>query len=411
LVIPYDKNVPAPRNGSLPLVMLVMFLDVLCYGMTLPLLPLYAQTLGGGVALAGAVASGYAAMQLLSGPLLGALSDRHGRKPVLSACLVGTVLSYAIVASALLSGQPLWPALIVAVLIDGVTGGNLTTAYAYVSDSATPERRAIAIGAASAAFGLGVMAGPALGAALLAPDPSQLWVPGVAACAIAVVNALIGAVLLPESLPADRRAARIDWTPASGFTTLRDLLRGASSLRGLFAAVFFANLAFSGLQANFPLFSAVRFGWSAQQTSLFFAFVGLCAVVTQGGLIRVAQRVCGDRALVLGGLAVLAAGLAAIAAVGRGELLYPAAAVAAIGSGLCLPVLSALLSNALPTDRQGALMGATQTVIALANIAAPLIASAAFAGIAINAPYWIAAGLVGLGFFAAARGLSASQTD
>jgi MFS transporter, DHA1 family, tetracycline resistance protein len=390
--------------------MLVMFLDVLCYGMTLPLLPLYAQSLGGGVALAGAIASGYAGMQLFSGPLLGALSDRHGRKPVLLACLAGTVLSYAIVAGALLSGLPLWSALILAVLIDGITGGNLTTAYAYVSDSSAPERRAIAIGAASAAFGLGVMAGPALGAALLAPEPSRLWVPGLAACAIAIVNALIGTALLPESLTVERRAVRVTWTPASGFTTLLDLLRDAPTLRGLFASVFLANVAFSGLQANFPLFSAARFGWTAQQTSLFFAFVGLCAVATQGGLIRVAQRVYSDRALVLGGLGALTIGLATIAAVTRAEMLYPAAAVAAIGSGLCLPVLSALLSNALPADRQGSLTGGIQTVIALANIAAPLIAAAAFASIALSAPYWIAAGLVGLGFFAAARGLSTSHT-
>lgn len=402
------ENVPAPRNGSLPLVMLVMFLDVLCYGMTLPLLPLYAQTLGGDATLAGLIAAGYAVMQLVSGPLLGALSDRHGRKPVLVACLLGTVVSYAIVAVALLSGLPLWYALVLAVLIDGITGGNLTTAYAYVSDTAAPERRAVALGAAGAAFGFGVMAGPALGAALLSSE-ARLSVPALAAAATAIVNALIGALLLPESLAREQRARQLTWTPASGITTIRDLLRAQPTARWLLSAIFLANVAFAGLQTNFPLFSAARFEWSAQQTSAFFAFVGLCAVVTQGGLIRIAQRLCSDRVLVLGGMLVLAAGLTAVAVAPSGALLFPAAGLAVLGSGLSLPILSAILSTALPADQQGALMGGTQTVIALANIAAPLVAAAAFTMIAVNAPYLVAAGIVLMGFGAATRGLAQAK--
>jgi MFS transporter, DHA1 family, tetracycline resistance protein len=394
------KRRPAPDTPSLSILLLVMFLDVLCYGMTLPLLPLYTQALGGAAAMAGAIAAGYATMQLVSGPLLGALSDQHGRKPVLLVCFAGTVLSYTLVAGSLVSGLPLWPALVVAVLIDGITGGNLSTAYAYISDSSTPERRAVALGTAGAAFGLGIMLGPVLGGTL---STSGLRLPAIIAACIALLNLLISTLWLRESLPSERRAAQLRWTLSSGFDTLRALLREAPGSRGLLAAIFFANLAFAGLQVNFPLFSAARFNWNAQQISYFFAFVGLCAVLTQGLLLRIVRRFMHDHTLALSGLVALALGLLAVALVPSGAALYVAAGIAALGSGVCLPVLSALLSNALPDDRQGALMGGTQTIIALANIGAPLIATAAFTLIAINAPYLTAAGIVLLGLVAAAR--------
>ena len=227
-------------------------MDLLGYGIMLPLLPFFVQAhaSAGGAVIAGALSSLYASAQLFAGPVLGALSDRYGRRPVLLICLLGTSLGYLMLGLA-----DSLPLIFLAVLIDGLTGGNLTTAYAYIADVTTSENRARSMGMVGAAFGLGLMAGPALGGLL---SRYGLYVPAFTASAIALGNVIFGYFVLPESLPPEKREIKsisqiFNW--GKQFTSL---LRQVN-IQKFLAAMFLLNLAFAGLQSNFPLYSNFRF--------------------------------------------------------------------------------------------------------------------------------------------------------
>jgi DHA1 family tetracycline resistance protein-like MFS transporter len=352
-------------------VLLTLFLDVLAYSMIAPLLPFYVRDLAGDGAatawLSGMLGAGYAVMQLISGPILGTLSDRRGRRPILLACQAGTIISFALLANATTIEM-----LFAAVLIDGLTGGNLTTAYAYIADISTSANRARNLALAGAALGLSVTAGPALGS-LLAASGAPVT---VAACLAAAASFISAAVFLPESRPPAQPTPRMAGTPRYNPATIR-----------LLAAIFATNLSFAGLQANFGIFSADRFSWTPSETSGFFAFIGCCAVLAQGLLLPAAQRRFGDRALITGGLPLLALGLAGIALARDARWLFPAAAAAALGSGFALPTLSATAAQAA-AEQRGLLMGATQSLLAIANITAPLMTGAAYTFVAPGAPYF-----------------------
>lgn len=368
------------RAPRLSIIFLSIYLDVFTYGMVAPLLPFFVLRYGGGAVLAGLLSSGYAAMQLISGPVLGPLSDRFGRRPVLVGCLVGTLAAYA-----LLGWGEALIFVFMAVLLDGLTGGNLTTAQAYVADITSGAERARGIGLVGAAMGLGMMTGPALGGLLAA---ANLRWPALAGCGVALINILIGVFLLPESLPPERRTPRLN---------LRGLHIGAQlteafhqpGLPVLLLTLFGLNLSFAGLQSNFPLYSQARFGWGELQIGLFFAFVGVCAVITQGVLVgKLAPRL-GERRLVWGGLALLAVMLGGVALATRAWQLYPLVGLAALGSGLSIPALSSLISQAAPPSAQGRTMGGMQSLLSLAAIIGPAVAGLAFEGLSPAAPYWL----------------------
>ncbi|MCX6016894.1 MAG: MFS transporter [Chloroflexi bacterium] len=369
-------------------VLFTLFLDVLAYSMIAPLLPFYVHDLAGAGAgvpvawLAGMLGAGYAAMQLISGPLLGVLSDRHGRRPVLLACQVGTVISFVLLANAMSIEM-----LFVAVLVDGLTGGNLTAVHAYIADVSTPEKRAHNLALTGVAFGLGVTTGPALGSLLAMVNLHA----AVVACIVAAASLILTASFLPESLPAEQRTVRSSGSlphqlPHQLPRRLSSRLSHRPAITLLLTAIFAANLSFVGLQANFGLFSAARFAWSMRETSGFFAFVGLCAVLTQGLVLPIAQRRFGDRRLIAAGLPLLALGLAGIAFASDARWVFPAAAIAAFGSGLSLPTLSAVAAHTA-AEQRGLLMGATQSLHAIASIAAPLMTGAAYEFVAPGAPY------------------------
>jgi len=368
-----------------------IFLDVFTYGMVAPLLPFFVLRYEGGALLAGLLGSGYALMQLISGPILGPLSDRYGRRPVLLGCLLGTLAAYVLLGA----GQGL-VFVFLAVLLDGLTGGNLTTAQAYVADITSEAERARGIGLVGAAMGLGMMTGPALGGLLAAQD--LRWAP-LAACGVAVINILMGVFLLPESLARERRAARLQVRGLHIGAQLSDAFR-QPGLPALLVTLFGLNLSFSGLQSNFPLYSQARFGWGALENGTFFAFVGVCAVITQGFLVgKLAPRL-GERRLVGGGLIVLMMMLAGVALAKEPWQLYPLVGAAALGSGLSIPALSSLISQSAPASGQGRVMGGMQSLLSLAAIVGPVAAGLAFEGIGTAAPYWVgslcAAGALGV---------------
>ena len=353
---------------------------MLGYGIMLPLLPFYVQAQAGGAAIAGALSSLYASAQLFAGPVLGALSDRFGRRPVLLICLFGTSIGYLTLGLA--NSLPL---IFLAVFVDGLTGGNLTTAYAYITDVTGADNRARGMGLVGAAFGLGLMAGPALGGLL---SHYGLSVPAFTASAIALSNVLFGYFVLPESLPPEKRIRK---SAAEMFNWVRQFLGlfRQLNIRDLLLATFLLNLAFAGLQSNFPLYSNYRFQWNPQQNSYFYLYVGICAVFIQGFLFGKLQPYFGEKRLAIFGLVAMSIGLAGMASAREAWMLYPTVTLVALGTGTCIPSLTALTSFRVSESEQGRLMGGTQTLLSLTSIIGPAVAGISFEVIAFSAPYWL----------------------
>jgi MFS family permease len=369
------------KRPSLAFILITIFVDILGYSMMIPLLPFFVQKQGGGAAIAGTLASLYAFLQLFSGPVLGSLSDRLGRKPILLVCLFGTAIAYAIFGLA-----DSLPFLFLAVILDGLTGNNLTTSHAYIADITPPEERSRSLSLAGAAFGLGLMAGPVLSGFL---SGYSLSVPAFVAAGIALANTLYGLLILPESLPPEKRT--IHPVSFNAFAQLKGLL-DIRPIRAILIAIFLLNLAFSGLQTNFPLFSNVRFGWDAPQNGFFFAFVGVVAVFVQGVLYGRLQPRLGELRLAIFGLALLSLGMAGIALASIPWTLFPFVAVAALGSGSSIPSLSGMVSARVSGTQQGQLMGGMQTMFGLTTIIGPTLAGLSFERIGVSAPYWIGSG-------------------
>jgi MFS transporter, DHA1 family, tetracycline resistance protein len=369
-----------PLNSSLLFIFITIFVDLLGYGIMLPLLPFYVQEQGGGAVIAGTLSALYASTQLFAGPVLGALSDRFGRRPILLICLLGTSFGYLLLglANTLLL-------IFLAVFIDGLTGANLTTAYAYIADVTTGENRARGMGMVGAAFGLGLMAGPALGGLL---SRYGLYVPAFTASAIALSNVIFGYFVLPESLPPEKREVK----PAAEMFKWRKNFAGLfkqHNIQKFLIAMFLLNLAFAGLQSNFPLYSNHRFQWTPTQNSFFYLYVGVCAVLIQGFLYGKLQPRFGEKRLTLFGLTLMAIGLAGMAFAPVAWMLYPAVTIVALGTGTSIPSLTALISLRVSESEQGRLMGGTQTLLSLTNIIGPILAGISFEAIAYSAPYWI----------------------
>jgi MFS family permease len=374
------------RPSATAFLFVTVFVDMLGYGLVVPLLPFYAGGLAGGALLVGTLGSLYAVMQFFGGPFLAGLSDRTGRRPVLVTCLLGASLAYALL------GLAHTLALVVAaVALAGAAGGTQATAQAFIADSTPPEDRARGLGIIGAAFGLGLMAGPLLGGLL---SLHSLQAPALAASGLALLNAAFGYFVLPESLPGARRRR----TPLLRLDPISALV-GTIRMGGtapLLLAVLLLNLAFAGLLTNFPLFSGARFGWGPSENAFFFAFVGACAVLTQGLLLGRLRALFSEARLALGGLAATALCLAVVGGSTSGWMLYPVVGALAVGAGLAIPALTALLSRRAPADGQGRLMGGVQAVLSLALISGPLVAGAAFDELGASAPYFIGAVLAAL---------------
>lgn len=346
----------------------------------LPLLPFFVQAQDGGALIVGMLSSFYAFTQLFTGPIIGSLSDRFGRRPVLLICLCGTALGYLILGLA--NSLPL---LFLAVLIDGLTGGNLTTVYAYIADVTNSENRARGMSLVGAAFGLGLMAGPAIGGFL---SQYGLYVPAFVACSIALANVIFGYFVLPESLPKEKRQNKpitesFNWIKQ--FTGLFQQL----DIQKLLIAMFLLNLAFAGLQSNFPLYSNFRFQWNPTQNGYFYLYVGVCAVFIQGFLFGKLQPRFGEKRLTIFGFTLMAIGLVFMAFAPQAWMLFPAVTIVALGTGTSIPSLTALVSLRVSESEQGRLMGGTQTLLALTNIFGPIIAGVSFELITFSAPYWL----------------------
>jgi MFS family permease len=369
-----ERELARVRRSALLVVYMAVFVDMLGFGIILPLLPYQVQAQGGSGVWVGGVLTAYAAAQFVAAPLLGVLSDRFGRRPLLLASLAGSAVSLALtgVAGSL-------PMLLAARLVAGLFGGAIAVGQAYVVDLSEPARRTRALGLVGASIGLGFVFGPAIGAGL-----AGLGFAGVSfvAAGIAAANLLAGSLLLPRGRSAAMPSTdnRRPINPLSGLATA--LRRRA--LRRVLGAVFAATLAFVAMEATFALLGARRYELGPRGLGLVFTGVGVVMAIVQGGLVgRLADRF-GDRGVAVAGAVLLGAGLVVLPFSPQ-WIAYVALGVVAVGQGL-LSTTSAALISSTGGPEHGRSFGVGQSASAAARAIGPLIAGAAFdAGTAL--PY------------------------
>ncbi len=354
------------RQSPLIVLFLAVFIDLLGFGIILPILPFLAERFGANGFWVGAVLTGYSAAQLVGALFLGQLSDRVGRRPVLLASLVGSALSLA--AMGLANSLPL---LLLSRILAGAFGGSITTAQAYIADVTAPADRTRAMGLLGASIGLGFIFGPAIGASLSGLGFSFA---AFVAAALAIANFIFGFIALPESHPVadDALSAR-----QRGSASLVGALRQRSVGR-ILGATFLTTFAFVGMEATYALFGQARYGLDAGRLGVIFTLIGVVIAVVQGGLIGRLSARFGERTLALVGMAIMAIALALIPLAPNLTLSVIVLAVLASGQGLLTPTLSSLLSQASDADEQGGTLGLGQSVSAGARAVGPLIAGGLF---------------------------------
>ena len=296
MVAPTDK---LDFKRILP-VFVIVLVDLLGLSIIIPLLPLYAASFGANALMIGLLSGSYPVMQFLAAPMLGRLSDRFGRKPVLLVSQIGTFAGFVLMGFA-----NTLPLLLIARIIDGISGANISTAQAVLTDSTTEKNRTQALGLIGAAFGLGFTVGPVLAYVSLALSNNNYHVTAFVAAGCSLLSILLTAFWLPESLPPERRG--IKHGPIIDFgATLSALKR--PEINFLLVLMFAQQFVFGGLEYLLPLFTLSRLGMSAGSNAILFVFIGLITVVVLGGLIRRWSASHGDRWIILLGLAMLAAG-------------------------------------------------------------------------------------------------------
>jgi DHA1 family tetracycline resistance protein-like MFS transporter len=361
------------RRAALAFIFVTIVLDMFALGMIIPVLPhLIEDFLGGDTAGAarvyGVFGTVWALMQFLSMPVVGALSDRYGRRRVVLLSNLGLGLDYVLMALA----PNLWW-LFVGRVISGMTAASVSTGMAYIADVTPPEKRSTAFGKVGVAFGLGFVLGPALGGLLGSVDPRlPFWV----AAALSLANAAYGYFILPESLPPERRRA-FQWRRANPVGSLA-LLRRHPELSGLAGVVFLSNLAHVALPATFVLYAGYRYGWQERDVGLVMAGVGICSALVQGALVGPTVRRFGERRALLVGLTCGAVGFVGYGLAPTGLLFLAAVPVVALW-GLASPAAQGIMSRHIGATEQGALQGATGSLMGIATMIGPGLFAGIFA--------------------------------
>jgi MFS transporter, DHA1 family, tetracycline resistance protein len=362
---------PTARAPALRFVFFVLLLDVLGFGLIIPVAPRLVEQLQGGgereaAPIVGWLAATYAAMLFLFAPVLGALSDRFGRRPVLLTSMFGSGLDFLAMALA-----PTVPWLFVTRALNGISGASITAANAYIADVTAPEKRAAAFGIVGAAFGIGFVLGPLLGGILGEWD---IRAPFYAAAGMALLNGCYGMFVMPESLPPERRSRRAIGNPLKALGVLAQYPLAWR----LAAALFLVNVAQFALHVTWVLYTKHRYGWGTRDVGLSLFAVGLGAVIVQGGLARRWIPKLGERRAVVVGMLLGIAGYVGYALATAGWMIYVAIAIASLG-GIAMPACQALITKSVRPDQQGAVQGGLTSSASLANILGPLLGSAVFA--------------------------------
>ncbi len=362
----------AARKPALVFIFFTLFLDIFGVGLVIPILPKLVESLqGGNVAAAshtvGALAALYALMQFVFAPVLGSLSDRFGRRPVILSSLFGSGLDYVLLAFA-----PSLPWFFIGRALNGISGANITAATAYIADISPPEKRAANFGIIGAAFGLGFIAGPAVGGLLGNHD---LRLPFLVAAGMTLVNWLYGWFVLPESLAPENRRP-FSWARANPLGSLAALGR-VRIVAGLSVSFFLLKLSEYSLHATWVLYTGYRYGWTSGQVGLSLATVGLMAAIVQGGLARRIIPALGEVMALRSGLVVAGLVMAAYGFASQGWMIYALLVVGSFG-GIAGPAMQGLISCNTPANEQGAVQGALTSLGSVAGFIAPLIGTGLF---------------------------------
>jgi len=362
-----------PRAAAVAFIFVTILLDMLALGLIIPILPKLVESFvdndtARAAWIFGLFGTVWALMQFLFSPVLGSLSDRFGRRPVVLLSNFGLALDYVLMA---LAPSLLW--LFVGRVISGVTSASIATSFAYIADVTPAEQRAAVFGKIGAAFGAGFVLGPALGGLLGNVDPRlPFWV----AAGLSLANTLYGLLILPESLPADRRAP-FRWKSASPVGALH-LLGSDRLLAGLSLTNFIAQIAHVVLPSTFVLYATYRYGWDTKTVGLTLALVGICAMVVQGAGIGPIVRLFGERRALMLGLLCGAIGFLIFGLAPTGPLCWVGIPVMALW-GVSGAASQALMTQLVEPDRQGQLQGATASVQSVAQLAGPFLFTLTFA--------------------------------
>ena len=409
-VVPSPK---APRTAALGFIFATALMDIIAIGIIIPVLPnLIKQMAGGSTAEALhyvlIFSTTWAIMQFVASPVIGSLSDRFGRRPVLLISIFGLGCDYVIMAVA-----PNLQILFIGRLISGITAASFSTAAAYIADITPPEKRAQNFGLIGAAFGVGFVVGPALAGVLGGVDPRlPFWV----AAGLAMVNWLFGLFVLPESLPKERRA-EFSWKKANPVGSLQ-LLAKYPGMLGMAAMFFLYMLAHQALQQIFVLFTGYRFNWGIRDIGLFLGATGIASIVVQMLLVKPAVKALGERGAMLVGLFCGVLGFAGYALAPNGVLFWCALPVFAL-MGLVQPTSQSLMSRRVPGNEQGRLQGAMSGIQSITGLIGPSLYTMVFAwaitgGASLNVPglgILVAAGLVFLALLLAVRFATTPSTS
>lgn len=374
MTVPPASRKPTPqRPAALAFILLTVLLDVMGLGLIIPVFPLlitdlaHSATLG--AQLVGVFTAVYALMQFVFAPVLGALSDRYGRRPVLLASLTGMGLDYLL----LYFAPNLWW-LFVGRVIAGMTGASITVANAYLADVTPPEGRAKSFGMLGATFGVGFILGPALGGVL---GDIDLRLPFLVAAGLALLNAVYGLFVLPESLPPEQRGQTRGGQVLNPLLPLRDLGR-YPLVRNLALAFIFIGLAQQVIFSTWVLFTEKVLDWSPAQNGAALALVGVLSAVVQGGLIGVAMRVLGERGAILTGLLLGTLQYLLLGAARSDAVLYASIVFGSL-AGIAGPAIQGLISRSIDPSEQGRIQGALTSLNSLVGIFGPLAATTVFA--------------------------------
>lgn len=371
----------------LVIIWLTVFIDLVGFGIVMPILPYYAQRFGAHGMGYGALVGAFSLMQFLATALLGRLSDRIGRRPILLATMLLNAAGYVLFAFA-----PSYWLLLLARLVSGFAGGNISAAQAYVADITTAEDRSKGMGLIGMAFGLGFIFGPAIGGVAVHFGHA---VPGLVAAALSLINLVSTYLILPESLKEEHRAARDPWP----FRHMAEAL-AHPELRALMLVWAIAPFAFSGYTVALPLWSAATLAWKEQELSVFFIVVGLVAAVVQGGLFRVLTRQFGDRSLLVTGMVGMAISIGVVPFLATTHALYAWTVVLAFSNSIMSPAAAGLVSTFAGANEQGTVLGVAQSLAALGRFSGPAVIGAAYDSITPKIAFLAAAGVMLVGWAA-----------
>ena len=387
----------------MPALILIVFIDLLGFGIIIPMLPFYAEHFGASPGIVTLLMATYSLMQFVAAPFIGSMSDRYGRRRVILISLVGTCVAYVFMAYA--SSLVM---LFAARALAGLFAGNIAAAQAYIADITTPENRARGMGFFGAAFGLGFIFGPMIGGVLSgsASGSINFHAAPLFAASLSSIAAFLVVVLLKES----RKVGSVNSGGRGWFAPIYLAVRRADMKRliYLFLLVMFV---FAGLEATIALWAERQFLWGPREVGYLFAYVGVIAAVVQGGIIGPATRRWGEMRVIILGLCGLVAGFALMPVASGMSLLLVATALLAGGFGLCNPALNSLISRRASSDSQGAVLGVAQSGASLARILGPAFAGAVFSLLGRHAPYIIGALLLLFALGLAWRMMQSSDVD